>query len=130
MGFLDINLSDAVEPNVVPGEEEYQIRLLSITEGTDKNGYPYILPRFDIPDHPTSKDFTKFLYLPRDGMDSKELNKIKWNLLNFLNAFNIDHSQQIDLNMVGGSTAWAILGVSENEQYGEQNYVKKFIAKR
>jgi len=127
MSFLDINLTDTKEPKAVPANEEYQIRLLGIVSGTDKNNYPYILPRFDIPDHPSSKDFTKFLYLPREDATEKELNVIKWGLKTFFEAFDIDHNQQIDCDRVGGKTAWAILGVSEDEQYGEQNYIKRFI---
>jgi len=127
MSFLDIDLNDVRKPEAVPANEEYQIRLLGITSGEDKNGYPYILPRFDIPSQPTSKDFTKFLYLPREDASEKELNNIKWNLKMFFDAFDIDYTQQINFDTVGGKTAWAILGLSENEQYGEQNYIKKFV---
>jgi len=127
MSFLDIDVTDAIEPKAVPADEEYQIRLISLEQSVNKKGNPYLLPRFDIPTVAGSKDFTKYLGLPHSGMTEKELNNCKWALKGFFEAFGIDHTQRIDYDSHIGTTAWAILGASEDEEYGEQNYVKRFV---
>ena len=127
MSFLDIDTSDAVEPKAVAADEEYEIRMTSIEQSINKKGNPYLLPRFDIPSEAASKDFTKYLALPHENMTEKELNSCKWQLKNFFEALGIDASQRIDLDACVGETAWAILGVDSNEEYGDQNYIKRFV---
>lgn len=127
MSFLDIDLKDAVEPKAVPADEEYEIRLVSLEQSVNKKGNPYLLPRFDIPNVVGSKDFTKYLSLPHSEMSEKELNNCKWQLKNFFEAFGIDHTKTINYDEYIGNTAWAILGVSEDDEYGEQNYIKRFV---
>ena len=74
MSLLDMNLGDAQEPKAVPADEEYKIRILTCRSDNDKNGNPYLLPMFEIPDQPTSKGFTKFLRVPHGDMDAKQMN--------------------------------------------------------
>jgi hypothetical protein len=126
MGFLDINLGDAKEPKAVK-EGEYLIRWLDTNEGLDKNGHAYLQPIFDIPQEPDSKSFTHFAGLPYEGMEPKALNSCKWGLKVLFDAFGVDHTRQIDFTVCKGRQAWAILGVSHNDQYGDQNFVKKFV---
>ncbi len=125
MGFLDVNVDDAKEPVAVEGGKEYLIRLLDITEGVDKNGHPYALALLDIPQEPYSKMFNHFLNIPYEGMEPKRLNEVKWQIKVFKQAFKIADIK--DVEMVKGSQAWAILGDRDDEQYGKQNYVKKFV---
>jgi len=128
--LLDIGegVADAPEPKAVPADEEYKIRILSATQDMDKNQEPYFLPRFDIADQPLSKDFTKFIRIPHSGLDEKAMARARSQLRIFLECFGLPTSGQIDLEDMQGKTGWAILGVEETEQYGEQNYIKKFIA--
>jgi hypothetical protein len=126
MGFLDINLGDAQEPKAAK-EGEYIVRIVDINEGIDKNGHNYLQPILDIPGEPTAKSFSHFLGLPYEGMDEKSRNNSKWRLKLFFEAFGIDHSKTIDTAAIKGRQAWAILGVDSNDQYGEQNFVKKFV---
>jgi len=127
MSFLDVDVSDAIEPKAVPGEEEYEVRIVSIDQRINKSGNPFIFPRFDIPTEPSAKDFTKYLPLPHSDMTDKQVNNTKWGLKSFFDAFDVDPSGQIDLEDLIGKTAWAILGVSEDEEYGEQNFIKRFV---
>lgn len=126
MGFLDVNLGDAREPKAVK-EGEYIIRWIDTNEGIDKNGHNYIQVLFDVPQEADSKTFTHFVGLPYPDMEPKKLNSSKWNLKLLFEAFGVDHTKQIDLTVCKGRQAWAILGVSNDEQYGDQNYVKKFV---
>ena len=127
MGFLDINLDDVQEPTVVDANSEVQVRVTGASTGDDKNGNPYILIRLDIPEEPTAKDFTYFLGLPNSSMDAKKLNNTKWKLKMFFDAIDEDPSGLDSADDLVGKTFWAILGVSESDEYGEQNYVKKIV---
>jgi len=126
MGFLDINLDDAVEPTAVPGDQEYKLRITDMREANDKNGQPYILPRFEIIGEPTTKEFTKFLRLPNDEQNEKQKNSTKWGLKVFFDTFDIN-SSTANTNEMIGQEGWAILGQEETEEWGEQNFVKKFV---
>jgi len=127
MGFLDIDFNDVQEPTAVPGDEEYKLRIVDVRQADDKNGAPYMLPRFEIQGEPAAKEFTRFLRLPHDGLDAKQLNSCKWQLKNFFEAFDLDPNMASIEDMIGAE-GWAILGLEESEQWGEQNYIKKFIA--
>ena len=127
MGFLDIDLDDAQEPTVIEANSEVQVRVTSAETGTDKNGHPYLLIRCDVPDEPASKDFTYFLRLPHAGMDGKQLNNTKWRLKLFFKAIGEDPKSLDSPEDLQGKTFWAILGVSESDEYGEQNFIKKII---
>jgi len=123
MTFLDMNFDDVVEPRAVAPDKEYKLRILEVREGTDKNGNTYLMPRFEILDEVGAKDFTYFMGLPNDQMDAKRLNTTKYKIKNFVEAFGLGN----DVSDWQGSEGWAILGLEENEQWGEQNFIKKFV---
>jgi hypothetical protein len=127
MGLLDINLNDAKEPKAVEADKEYIIRWVDTNEGIDKNGHAYIQVILDVPQESDAKSFTHFVGLPYEGMEPKQLNNCKWRLKLLLEAFGVDHTRPINLDECKGRQAWAILGVSEDDQYGKQNFVKKYI---
>lgn len=130
MSVLDLtqhNMNDVVEPQAVE-EGEYKIRLIEC-DGIKENssGNPYILPRFEICDQPTSKDFTHYMALPHSGMDAKQMNKTLARLKNFGETFGIDFGRQVDFDELPGLEGWVILGNKDDEEYGPQNFIKKFI---
>ena len=127
MSFLDPKLLDAVEPTAAEAGE-HKLRLLAVAEGSDKNGHDYIQPRFDILEDPHSKDFTHFMHLPDETwMDEKRLNRARWLLGQFLQAFGIDPTVEVTWSELGGEEGWAVLGAGEDEQYGEQNYIRRYV---
>lgn len=136
MGFLDdIDYENSQEPTAVPADQEYKLRIVDVKTDlstptglpTDKNGNYYLLPRFEIIDEPLAKEFTRFIGLPHEGMDEKKKNSTGYALKTFLAAFDLDSRSISDPTDMVGAEGWAILGLEETEQYGEQNYVKKFI---
>lgn len=128
MSMLDMNLNDAQEPTVVPAGEEYKIRILTVKVDNDKNNQPYMLPTFEVPDVAASKSFTKFLRIPNESLDAKKMNSAKWQIKLFLECFGMDPGRPFNPEELTGLTGWAILGIEEDEEYGDKNYVKKFIA--
>jgi len=128
MGFLDgMNFDDTIEPKAVVAGE-YELKLTEVIQDTNKNGDPYILPKFDIIGEVGSKTVTRYMALPTPSMDAEKLNKTKLGLKRFFEAANVDVSSGIDLDSLVGLTVWAMLGVEEDEEYGEGNYIKRFIA--
>jgi len=128
MGFLDsMNLDDALEPTAVPGGAEYKLRIVdvktdpSFDDGMprNKNNEPYLLPRLQILDQPGNpKEFTKYIGLAPDSL---------WKMNQFLKAFDMDADSLDQPTDMVGSEGWAILGHEESDEWGEQNFVKKFI---
>ena len=87
MSFLDLeNLDDAKELGVAdPGEHE--IRITEVRSADDKNGKPYLLPRFELADGTLCKDFSKFLRLPHGELDAKQLNNARIQLKRFFQCW-------------------------------------------
>lgn len=131
LDLTDYDLDNAEEPKAVKAGEEYKLRILSVENGTDKNGLDYYMPRFEIVEHPASKDFTYFLHVPdKDKMNEKQLTRARWAMKNFLQCFGLSTGPTNPDDDWPGQEGWAILGMREDEQYGEQNFVKKFVIPR
>ncbi len=128
--ILDIDFGGTIEPKAYPGGKEYKIRLLDCKKDVDKNDDPYILPRFEIAGKPDAKDFTKYLPLPNSGMDAKKLNRTKFDLMILYDCFGIPTKGPANIDDYKGKEGWAILGYKEDEEYGPQNTIKQFLAKK
>jgi len=128
MSLLDVDVDDAQEPQVMPADEEYKLRTTRGTIDTDKNDEPYMIIFFELADEPLAKDFSHFFRLPHEGLSEKDLNRAKWSLKQFKEAFQVPSLSGINEEDLGGFEGWAILGVREDDQYGEQNFIRKFIA--
>ena len=131
--IVELDLDGAQEPTIAPADKEYKLRIISC-EGLkqDKNGNDYIMPKFEIPSEPTSKEFTKYLKLATPNnlkdLSKKEANTLKWSNANFLLCFRIDAKKKFKPeNDLVGKTGWAILGVESDEEYGDKNYIKRLI---
>jgi len=130
MSIVDLagGVEDAVEPIVMDADEEYQLRVISCDVKMNKNDEPYMLPRYEVVDEPLAKEITRYFPLPFKGMDEKKLNSAKLQLSRFFEAFNYDPGAEFDSEDLIGLTGWAILGVETDDQYGDSNYIKRFIS--
>lgn len=128
------NVEDAKEPIVMEANSEVKLRIIGVKTGKDKNDLDYIMPRFDIPVSEFAKDFTTFLHVPtRDlaNSDKKKFERAKYAMKEFMLTFEIDPNRPGDPEGDWlGREGWAILGVQNTEEYGEQNYIKKFVTPR
>jgi len=130
--LLDVNFDDVVEPRTVDPDDEYELRITSVTQADDRNGAPYILPRFEVVSDPYAKEFSQFIRIPYADQTPKECNQSKYKLLTFLKTFGIDASRPVSFeDDLIGATGWAILGVKDDDYLGEEvNVIKKFIPAR
>ena len=128
--MLDVTVDDAVEPKVMEEDEEYTIRIVS-ARVTESDKGRFLIPRFEIVDEPYAKEFTMVLRLPDNEMTPKQKNEAKWRLKCFYEAFDFMPRGEYDPGTeLPGLEASAILGVSESDEYGEQNYVKRLLVRR
>ena len=139
LDFTDDNLDEASEP-MAAEDGEYTLRIAdwrADKKGAvlqlDKNDEPYIMPVLEIIDCEEAefaKNFSQFLRIPHKGMAAKDINNAKWDIKCFCNCFGIDYSQRIDYEECIGKTGEALLIVTPDEGYGEQNKVKTFLSPR
>ena len=126
-GFiLDYNLDDV--PDLVVAEEgEHLLTVLNVAHhDSDKNGNPFLMVLFSVGDAENTKTVSHFIGLP-GGKDSKPEADDKLRRLGyFCDAFNI--SLPIDVAEMEDKQGSAILKISEDEEYGEQNKIRRFVA--
>lgn len=138
MGFLDdVNFNDVVEPHVVSAGEEYRIRILDIKKDEDgslprnKNGDRYLMPLFDIPDEVGAISFNDYMGLPTSEQSDKERNAVKYKIQQFLKCFGFDPSDlPDDPDDLVGADGYAILGVKNDAEYGDKNFVRRYLVQR
>lgn len=133
MGMIDpaeMGLDDSQEPYAVKAGEEYNLTIVDVKEGEDKNDLKYIMPRIEVIGQPYAKDFTYFLHIPdAKNMTEKQLNRVRWNMKTFLECFGVDTTAPISWkDDLPGHEGWAILGTGESDQYGEQNFIKTLVS--
>lgn len=128
----EMNLDAGQEPKAVEAGQEVKVTIIGCKKDVDKNDHKYIQPRFEMVDFPLSKDFTAFFHIPDvSWMTAKQLNGARFGMKNFLTCFGIDPASRISFeDDLPGHTGWVIVGKSESDEYGEQNFVKKFVVKR
>ena len=137
--FLDLteeNLDNAVEPKAVD-DGEYTLKITdwkTDDKGSvvkeNQNGNPFIMPVLEIvecAEAEYAKAITKYLPLPHPDMTKKERNAARYNLRMFWEAFGVDYTQRIIYEDVIGLTAEALLSVSADSGYGEQNNIDRFL---
>ena len=127
MSFLDLNVNDVPDLIALPEGEEYQLRILECEIKTSAKGNQGIQCRFDVPAEPNSKDITHWIGIPSANDDEKKRNSALRRIRDFCTCFGIPTDGGIDLSNVQGNTGWAILAIENDDTYGEQNRIKRFI---
>jgi hypothetical protein len=116
-------------PEVSPAEADSEVKLRIIAVRVDKNkhGNDYIMPTFEIPDNLSAPEFTKYMELPREDMDARMKAKKLRILENFGECFDFDIFSAWEEPDLVGREGYAIVGVESDEEYGDKNYIKRFI---
>jgi len=132
-GMID-EIEDAPEPTVADSGTEHKLRIISCRGGEahSKNSgrdCEYISPVFEVPDAPLVKEFSTFLWIPeKKKLTEKDYARALSDFRIFIKCFGIDISQAFEYqDHLPGHVGWAILGIKDNDEYGEQNTIRKFI---
>lgn len=131
---LEKEIKEAPEPEVLPNGSEVKARIIGVRDGvSEKNSAHWYSVSFDVPDKPLVKEFNAFFW------DLADLSKLEQkagyaalrNFKNFASAFDIDYSKPFSWeDDLPGRMGWLIAGVKKTDEYGDQNTVKKYLAKR
>lgn len=122
LDFAGMGLDEAVEPEVLPGGEEYKLRI--IKAHISESGYLVI--RMEAVDHPAAKEVSVPLQIPKAGMDAKALNRARLKMNYFREAFEVGNVD--DVEDLVGLEGYCVLRVKESEDFGEQNEVARFVS--
>lgn len=127
MPLLDYDLSNVIPPCVVE-EGECRLRIVGVEEGTSKNtGDPYLRVRLDPFEVVGAKEISHIQMLPGVNSSEKDRNNRLFRLQELMDAIGTTSNDTDDWV---GEEVWAILGVKTDDEYGDQNYVKRFVASR
>lgn len=127
--FVNIEgLDEAQELKSVPAGE-YQVRVTDAKIKTGEKG-TYLMLVMDLPNEPLSKNINHVMMFPTPADDPKRANNRKLAIRNALQACGIPYTGGFNAADLIGSTPWALLTEEEDNEYGKQNRVKKWIASR
>lgn len=125
--FLDVDVGDAVELEAQP-EGEYNLVCNDASIGRGDSGQRYIMLRLTIPDIMESKGVTEILMHPEDAEDEKQRNMRKLGIKRACEAFGVDFAGGFDVTDFINKEARAYLSVEDDEQYGRQNNVARWVS--
>lgn len=129
-GFLGLNLDDAREPELLPADKEVELQIVAASvETSKKTGSPYLSIQWEAPDFPLSKRVRQVYMFPADDDDERTRNSRLWSLRQFAEAHGLTNGIPAPEDLIG-ARAWAIMGVENDPQYGDQNRVKKLVARK
>lgn len=130
---LEQEIKDAPEPKILEAGKEVRARIISVNTGTsEKNDCNWYMPVFDVPNDPMVIEFKDFFWeLDRTKLDQKSYARALYKFKNFATAFNIDLSRPFDwADDLVGKEGWLIVGVKKDDEYGDQNTVKKYVVSK
>lgn len=128
---MEKEIAGAPEPKILPAGSEVKVRVVSVKTGvSDKNDAVWYMPVFDVPDDPMVVEFNDFFWdLDREKLDAKAFQRALYKFKQFATAMGIDFSRPFSwTDDVPGKEGWAILGVKKDDEYGDKNIIKKYVA--
>lgn len=128
--LVDQNIADTPDPVVMAADSEVKLRIISAEynqKAEKNNGNPYLMVRFEVCDQPLAKEISKFFALPCHELDAKKNEAAKRTLKYLGEAFGVDFNRPFEDEDLVGLEGWVILGVESTEQYGDQNFIKRFV---
>ena len=130
---LEKEISNAPEPKQLPAGSEVKARIVAVRDGiSDKNDCHWHSVVFDVPEEPMVMEFNDFFWeLDRSKLTPKQFQRSVYQFKQFASAFGIDFSRPFSwADDLPGKEGWLIVGVKKSEEYGDQNTVKKYVAKK
>lgn len=124
MSMLDLNLNDVEDLHAVP-DGEYLLTLIEAIVAPSKAGNDQIVATLRLENDVNSKDIKIYMGLPTPEDDEKVVANKKRRIKKFYDRFKIDYSAELKTGL--GHQAWALLEYQDDEQWGPQNRVRRFI---
>lgn len=124
MSLLDLNLDEVQDLHAV-ADGEYLLTLIDVVISPSKAGNDQIVATLRIDKDPDSKDIKIYLSLPTSEDDDRRLADKKRRIKKFFDSFKISYNG--DPKMGVGNQAWALLEFQDDEQWGPQNRVRRFL---
>lgn len=130
--FLDYNLDSVPDLSTVPADQEYELRCtaaeVKVSKGAKTAGQQLILAYFSIEGEPDTKPVSYPVMLPDASLDEEANNQRKRQLKELVLALGLDPSSGFNVDELVGESGYAILGVQDSAEYGEQNTIKRFVS--
>ena len=120
--FMSVNLDDAVTPVIVADGKECQVQVIEAEANAEKCYVKLRMKPVGVDGF--VKSFNHFLFFPKPEDDSEKRNNKLCSLRDFNTAFGIS-GPVTDPAAYVGTMGWAIIGIEESAQYGQQNQIKK-----
>jgi len=134
--FMDVSVADAEGLQILPENEEVK---LIVTEATPNDEKAYCLLNLEVVGQDLVKGIRHFLFYTKTkkwcnamGLDTDQVDAPKkaqskdFRLRQFLEAFGLP-TEGCSAQAMVGAEGWAILGVEESAEYGDQNKIKKLV---
>ena len=135
MSILDLSnldLDNVSELHILPADSEVKLRITDITSGVGQSGLTWWRLSLIPVDDDLAKEIREFITIPDASI--QEPRKFAGSVQRFkifLSAFAIPFNAVLaDESELIGREAWATLGQKENEGYGLENTVKRWMAQR
>lgn len=123
-------IENAEELPVFEEDREVRVRIASVRIANNKSGNPYLMPLLEIVDEDEPyADFSTYIGLPVPSMDAKAKRLASLRFRNFCQCFGVDPRDALKPTeeIFKGLEGYAQLRVTESEQYGRGNDVKRFV---
>ena len=133
---LEQEVMDAPEPKVLQKGSEVKARIIAVRSGiSEKNDCRWYQPVFDVPGDPMVIEFNDFFWDlagdAREKLDPKQYQRSLFQFQQFVKCFGIDLSKPFDWeDDLISFEGWVILGFKKDEEYGDKNTVRKYLAPR
>lgn len=134
--YLDLAQLDAIpEEKILEDGSEHEVQITFAEVGESKpgrktEGQKYLRVLFQATDVPDSQAFSDVFMLPFSGLDKEDFNRRGRALRQFLQSFDFEyHGWNIfeDTQDLVGLEGELLVRVEDDDMYGEQNQVKKYL---
>lgn len=130
MSFVEINLNDAVEPQTV-GEGQYTVRVTDRAVANPDKSFIRVMLSIENSGREFPAPISHPIFCPKEDDDKVKFNNKLRSIKTFCKAFGITFEtgtmEELANLIEPGMEATALLTEEDDEKYGPQNKVRRFI---
>lgn len=135
--FLDLaQLDNIPDQTLLEDNTEHEVQIVKAEIGESGEhaktaGQKYLRVTYKSQEDPDSRPFNDIFMLPIPGQDQDTFNMRGRMLKDFFNCFEFDYRNGFNIyeetDQLKGLTGEVIVRTADNDQYGEQNEVKRYL---